>query len=318
MATSEQFIGRREGIGLGIETTPGTPVAPQVWLRWLDNGLQNKTEVIENESALGVVDRVNDSAVVAKWAEGTIGGKVTSEAIGFLLTGFFGTCSTGTVASGIYPHTFTVSQSAVPKALTIARTSPLSSERHSFGSFDNLEISNEAGGWVQVSTAIKARAGVSSSETVSFSTEKEFTSKHVVVKVAANTAGLGAALATPASRIQLTLERSNEPYFPLGTDVLAEFDRGAFEARGEFVVRLKDTQYEDDYLANAVKAMSITMTNGTESLAFTAPKVRYRELEMSKDKDNVVTATVQFFCEFDGTSSITAVLRNTRATYVAA
>lgn len=318
MATSDQYIGRREGIGLGIEATPGTPVAPQIALRWLDNAFQNKTEVIENESALGVVDRVNDSAVVKKWAEGTIGGKVTNEAIGFLLLGFFGNCTTGAVSSGIYPHTFSLNQSSRPKTLTIARTSPLCSEHHSFAVLDNLEISNEAGGWVQVSTAIKARVGVSSSETLNPVTEKEFTSKHIVVKVAATTGGLAASSAVQASRIKLTLERSHEPFFPLGTDELAEFDAGAFEARGEFVIRLKDTQYEEDYLANAIKAMSITMTNGNESLAFTAPKVRYRELEHTKDKDNVVTATVQFFCEYDGSASIVPVLRNTRATYVAA
>ena len=86
MATSKQYIGRREGIGLGIEATPGTAVAPQTWLRWLDQDVQNKTDVIENESAMGVVEKVNDSEVVAKWAEGKIGGKVTEEGVGFLLS----------------------------------------------------------------------------------------------------------------------------------------------------------------------------------------------------------------------------------------
>lgn len=318
MATSDHSIGRQEAIGLGIEATPGTPVAPQIWLRWLNNEFQPKTQVIENESAMGVVDRVNDSAVVAKWAEGSVGGKLTSHAAGFLLTGFFGTCTTGAASSGIYPHTFTVKQSATPTTLTVARKSPLSSERYSYGALDNLEISNEAGGWVEISTAIKARAGVPSTEAPDFTAEKEFTSKNVVLKIAATTGALAASTAVPASRVRVTLERSNTPYFPLGTDSLAEFDRGAFEARGEFVIRLRDTQYEEDFLANTIKAMSITMTNGTDSLAVTAGKVRYREIESTKDKDNVVTATVQFFCEFDGTSSVSVVLRNSRATYAAA
>lgn len=56
----------------------------------------------------------------------------------------------------------------------------------------------------------------------------------------------------------------------------AGFDRGTFEARGEFVVRHTDTQYETDFLTNTAKAMSITPDNGDDSLVLTASKMRYR------------------------------------------
>ncbi|WKK71449.1 phage tail tube protein [Rathayibacter oskolensis] len=183
-----------------------------------------------------------------------------------------------------------------------------------------MEITAEAGGWVEVSSAVKARIGVTSAETIALASETEFTSKHVTLKVASTVGALAASTAVKASRVALTLERSSEAFFPLGTDDAPEFDRGPFEARGEFVVRLGDTQYEDDFLSNALKAMSITISNGNDSLAFTASKVRYRELEVSRDRDSVVTATVQFFCEFDtaANSSIVPLLKNTRATYVAA
>jgi len=321
MTTASQSIGRREAVGLGIETTPGTSVPPQIWLRWLTNALQNKTSVIQNESAMGVVDRVNDSEVVAKWMEGTVGGKVTSEAIGFLLYGFFGSVSTGAASSGIYPHTFSMNQSSIPSTLTIARDMPLGDQRHSYGVLDNLEITNEAGGWVEVSTAIKARVGVSSTETPTFSTtEKEFTSKHVSLRVAADVASLSGATNIKASRVSIVMERSSEAFNPLGTDDAPEFDRGAFEARGEFVVRMTDSQYEEDFLANTVKALRITIANGTTSLEFTAGRVRYRELEQSKDKDSIVTATVQWFAEFNTSqnASVVPLLKNTRVSYVAA
>lgn len=320
MPTSNPYIGRREAVGLGIEATPGTAVAPQVWLRWLEQAIQTRTEVIENESAMGVVDRVNDSENVAKWAEGTIGGKVTSEAIGFLFYGMFGSVSTGAAVAGIYPHTFSVNQSSIPSSLTVARSTPLGGKRHSYGTLDNLEIKAEAGGWVEVSTAIKARVGADSTETVAFVDEKEFTSKHITLRVADDVASLDAATPIKASRVLAVVERPSEPFNPLGTDDEPEFERGAFEARGEFVVRLTDTQYEEDFLANAIKALRISMSNDDESLELTASKVRYRELEESRDRDGIVTATIQYFCEFDpaSNSSIVPVLRNTRATYAAA
>lgn len=319
MSTTSPYIGRREGIGIGIEGAPGTAVAPQVSVRWLDNGLQNKTKVIENESAMGVVDRVNDSEVVEKWSEGTIGGKLTSQVAGFLLLGMFGSVSTSAPAGGIYTHTFSTNQSAVPTALTFTRITPLSTQRHSYGVLDNLEFKAEKGEWITVSSAVKARVGADSADSIAFTTEKEFTSKHINVRVAADVPSLSGATPIKALSTTLTMERKSDAFFPLGTDDTPEFQRGAFEARGEFVIQQTDTQYETDFLSNAIKAMKISIANGNESLEFTAARVRYRELEKSVDRDGVVTATVQFFCEFDTTTnaSITPVLKNTRTSYVA-
>jgi len=320
MATSDPYIGRLEAIGLGIEATPGTSVAPQTWVRWMDQDINPKTTVVENESAIGVVDRVEDSDVTAKWVEGSIGGKVTIETFGFLLLGMFGTVSTGEAVGGVYPHTFSVKQSSIPTTLTIARKTPLKSERFAYGTIDSLELSVEAGGWLMATAAVKARPGASSSESVAIASETEFTSKHITLKVAADLDGLPAASAVNAQSLKLTMKRDSEAFNPLGTSDLPQFDRGVFEASGEFVIRLTDTQYETDFLANTRKALSIALSNGDDGATFTASKVRYRELEASRDRDNIVTATVQFFCEFDVDegSSIVPVLNNTRATYAAA
>lgn len=318
MTTVSPYIGRREAVGFGIETTPGTAVPPQIWLRWLTHGLQARKNSIENESAMGVVDRVNDSATTGAWVEGSVGGKVTSEGIGFLLLGLFGSVSTGAAVSGIYPHTFSVNQSSVGTTLTTALDAPLGDRRHPYTVLDNLEITAESGGYVEVSTALKARIGASSTETPAFVAEKEFTSKDIAVRVAANTAGIGAAPDLKASRISLIMERSSEPFFPLGTTDVPEFDRTTFEARGELVLRLTDDQYETDFLANTNKALRILLTNGTTTLQFSASKVKYRELEKSRDRDGIVTVSLQYFCEFDTAtgSSIVPVLSVSRATYV--
>ena len=320
MATADQQIGRREAIGLGIEGTAGTAVAPQTWLRWLDNGVQPKTNVIENESAMGVVDQINDSEVTSVWAEGTIGGKVTSHGIGFLLTGFFGSPTTGAAVSGIYPHTFVMNQSSKPApALTIARSNPLEDVQHSYGVVDTLEISAETDDWVMVSSAIKARAGEDATLTPAFIAEREFTSKHITVKLAANLGGLSGASALSARSVKLNLERPSEAHNPLGTFDKPEFDRGSFTVSGELVIRYTDTQYETDFINNAIKAMEIKLANGDDSLTFTCAQVRYRELERSSDRDEVVTQTLNIKAEYNlaAGKSVEAVLKNSRATYEA-
>lgn len=321
MATADQYIGRREQIGLGIESAAGTAVTPQCWMKWLDHSIQNKASIVEDESAIGVVDRVSDSAIVAKWSEGKLGGKVTSEGIGFLLYGLFGTVTTGTAVGGIYPHTFSVNQSSIPKTLTIGRSNPLAPQSHTYGVVDSVEITAEAGKYVQVSSAIKARVGETSSLTPAYtSTEKEFTSANITAKLAANVAGLGAASVIKSQKLTIAMERPSEAFNPLGTSDDPEFDRGVFEAKGELVLRYDDDQYDTAYLANTAKALLITLTNGTTTLSFTGGQVRFRELERSTDKDNVVTQTLSFYCEYSPTEgeAILPVLNNTRATYAAA
>lgn len=320
MATSDPYIGRREAVGIGIEATPGTAVAPQTWLRWLEQSLQSRANVVENESAIGVVDRVEDSAVSYTWTEGTISGKITVDSLGFFFLGFFGSVSTGAAVSGVYPHTFTMNQSSLPKTLTFARSSPLVSQRFAYGVVDSLEITAETDQYVQVSAEVKARSGATSTETVALTTQEEFLSKHVTLKVAANTAGLAGATKIDASRVMVRLQRPSEPFNPLGSDNLPIFDRGVYEARGEFVIRLTDTQYETDFLAGTRKALSVDITSNAKGLTLTGSKTRYRELEASRDRDGIVTATVQFFFEFDTAvnTAMTAVLKSTLATYAAA
>ncbi|WP_427007197.1 phage tail tube protein [Pseudarthrobacter sp. H2] len=318
MSTTNPFIGRREGIGLGIEATPGTGVASQAWMQWLDQDIQNKTTIIENESAQGTVEKINDSAIVERWAEGKLSGKVTAETCGFLLLGMFGTVVDGTITGGVYPHTFTLNQSTVPKSLSITRVNPLETQKYTYGTVESLEISAQAGGWVEMAASVKARPGAAATETVAITAEKEFTSKDITLKTAVDVASLSGATAITAKSVKLQLERKAEAYFPLGTDTVTEFMRGSFEAKGEFIIRYTDTQVETDYLANVIKAMSIKLTNGTTTLEFTAPRARFRDLQKTSDKENVITQTVQFYCEFDIASgkAISAVLNNLRPTYV--
>lgn len=319
MATTSPFIGRREGIGIGVETTPGTPVAPSAagWMRWLDQDLTNKVDVITNESAMGVVAQVSDSEIVAQYAQGKLGGKVTSTVVGYLLSGFFG--FPVTTGSNPYTHTFSMTNSSQPApALTLSVVRPIDSFRYAYGVIDSLEFSVEQGGWLMVDAAVKARVGASASDTVALATETEFTSKHVVAKIAASTAGLGAAPALSAIKATVTLERDSNSFAPLGTDSLVEFDRKQFTAKGEITIRHTDTQYNTDFLANTAKAFSLTAINGAQSLAFVASKVRYRELARSTDKDDIVTQVISFECELDtaaGYQLIQPVLVNAKTNY---
>jgi hypothetical protein len=322
MATADQHIARRIGVGIGIESpsTPGAGVAPQTFLRWDVIDLQPKTNVVENDSAMGVVDEVNDSATTSRWVEGTLGGKISAVDMGFFILGHYGSITTGAAVGGIYPHTGSLKQSSIPTTVTLAISSPLQSQRHSYGVFETLEINAEQNGYVTFSSAVKARTGVTSTETVATTSQKLFTSENITLKIADNSGALAGAAAVSALGLKFLSSRPSEAASPLGAPKDAvEFDLGSYKANGEFVVRLKSTEYEEAFLANTIRALRISLVNGNESLEITATKVRYRELSKSTDKNSVVTATVQFFCEYDeavGASNV-PILKNTRPSYVA-
>ncbi len=318
---NEVRIGRRDGIGFGIGASVEATAAPQEWYPWLSQSLQPKLDRVENESALGVVEKINDSAITGSSVEGTIEGKITGIGIGYPLLGIFGKVTDGVAVSGIYPHTFDVNQSSVPPAITVTRATPTQVLRHGYATFDTFELSAETNQFVQFSSAIKARDGVESADVfVSPTTQVEFTSKHIVLKYAENVAGIGVAPMVNAKSLKLNLSRPSEMWLGLGSSANPIFDRTTFEASGEFVVRHDDPQVEEDFRSNAIKAMSVKLTNGTTSLEFVATKVRFTELESSGDRDEIVTQSINFSCEFDVTvgRTIQAVLKNGKATYAAA
>lgn len=327
MANSE-FIGRRVSVGLGIEGTYGTEVAPAAWMRQMKLDFQRNTTTVQNESAMGRTEKVNDSAVVEEWAEGKLEGKVYDLTVGYLLYNMFGSRSTATNADAsgsVKDHTFTVANSSVAPTLTVSRIDPISKRRHGMGTLETLDITCTQGDWVMLSAGIKAKAGVTSTDIAAYAVENSFTSKHVSVKLASNLAGLTGATSLAISDLKLNLKRDGTLYYPFGTIDPSAINTGAWEASGEFTLRYGDGTLEANWFTNAIQALQIAIKNtdvtiGTSAnpgLVFTAPRVRLNTFTMSDDLDKVVEQTIGFYCELDTTQAyaLQAVLTNTQVSY---
>ncbi|MFB6518577.1 phage tail tube protein [Streptomyces sp. NPDC056401] len=331
MANKKGFLGREVGLGLGIEATAGTAVVPQVFMRHLSSDFQRAKTRIINDSAMGRVEKNNDSEVVEKWAEGKIEGKVGDITVGYMLLNMMGVVVTTTNADAstlVKDHTFDIAQLVLPPSLTIARKDPVASRRHALGYLEQLEFSVEKGGWVTVVATVKSKMGTTSTETVSVLVDTEFTAKHMFAKIAANVAGLGAATKIGTQTIKLTLSRPVTPYIPNGSDEPTEMDLGEWTANGELTLRYDDTTYEDLSFANTIRALQIGIINtdktiGTAAnpgLVFTAPRARLSEFSLSSDLPTKVIQTVGFDCELDTVAGylIRVVLTNLQTAYASA
>lgn len=324
---SNVFIGRREGAGVGIEATAGTGVAPQTWQRHLKLALDQRTTVAQNTSAMGRIEDINDSAVTEEWAEGSINGKITDLSVGYFLLNIFGSVSAAAHSGEtlVFDNTFTVAQSNVPPYLTFCRNNPNFIRRYALGTLSDFEVDIQTGGWAQFTSTLIAKTGVTSTDTVAYTTENEFTSKHTVVKLANTTSGLAAATALQLKSVKLKIARKADRFVPLGVIDPTSFDPNSWGVTGELVLRFTDTTLETLGLANTRQAMSIALTNtdttigsaANPALVFTAPKVRLAPITLDDTLDQPLSQTIMFTCELDTTAGymLQAVLTNLQNGY---
>jgi hypothetical protein len=190
----------------------------------------------------------------------------------------------------------------------------------------SFEVTAKAGDFVRHATNFTAFYGVTGTGTApAFIAENEFKGKHVTTKIAANVAGLAAALAIPTASLKLTINKNLMPYYIIGQDGPSDIFAQSIEVNGEFVLRFTDSTYEALRFANTKQALSLAIVNtdvllGTAaapSLIFTLPAVYLNDFKPEQGIDNIVTQTVSFTGTYDLTTSktISAVLTNAVTTY---
>lgn len=310
MTTHSAYLKRREALVIGIEATRGVTAAQDYAFRWLSKGVKTIPGILENESAMGNDNRVNDSAIDVSHSEGPLSGKVTETGIGYLNRGLFTKVTTTEVTPGSkYKHHFEYDSTVEAKSFSFWDVRPSTTRLYKSMVLDNLELNVEAGesgAWLEVSTAVKGwkHEDVAAVTPVFEVDETEFTSRHVKLYLADDVAGLADLTASrvKARSIKLQLEQPKTVEHSVGDGDQPEFDKGPFEAKGEMVIRYKKTDFEEDYFANAVHAMKIVIENEGDIIEYLATKVRFRELTDSDDRDAVVTQQISFYCESDNTN----------------
>ena len=319
-------IGRKVAVGVAIEGDRGTAeAAAQHWVKHMKADFYDRQDTIENESAMGVDEKINDSEVASKWADGSIEGKITVDSFGTILSGMFGSPTTTEEGAG-YKHVFEFSDTL--GSLTLFRKSKVNDKKFAKVTLSSLEIEAKAKEWVMFSSEATALKGVAASSTPAYAEEAEFSGKNVVVKIATTEAGLAAADRILLKSVKSTTDRDVEPYFGLGNEAPDEIDAQTIETGGEFVLRYGDEDFETMWKNNAKVWMSITMTNTAvdlgsglnPSLTIIYPKVSIRELKLSDDLDKIVDQTLNFTAEYsvDEGKAISVELVNGVETYVAA
>lgn len=309
------IIGRQQQVGIALETTAGTAAAAQAWLPHMALTLDPKTDTLENTSGLGRMEQVSDSAIVEQYMEGSLNGRLYWNSFGYILANMFGSVAAAVHSgeSAVYDNTFTVLQSSVLPSLTFTRVSPGIgasglTEAFAMGHLTDLEIDVKQKGAVEFTATVQSKTGATTTATATYdNTEGDFTSKHVVVKIAGSVAGLSGATALQLKSVKLKISRKLDRFTPLGTVDPVSFDPNEYTFTGTIVQRWTDTTLQALATANTARAMSIAIVNtdrtigsaANPGLTFTMPKVRFEPGATDNNLSQTLSQTFNFAAQLD-------------------
>ena len=298
---------RREIAVIGVESTPGTVATKKYAFPWLEKGIHPIISMLENESALGLDTRVNDSAADVGHAEGPLAGKVNENNLFYLLPAMFSKVTTVDNEDGTYTHTFERDPAVARKTLSIWDVRPAGTRLYKSAYLDNLGIKIEVGdqgAYLEASTSIKSwlHEDVASFTPPAFEVgEKEFVSRQVRVYLADDEDGLSNAAALVKTKsIDWSAEETVTVEHYVGeVNNDPEFSSAPAETKASLVARYRSTDFEQGYFANKVHAMKIVAENDDTKIEIIGTRVRFRELTDSDGRDDEVTQTISAFFESD-------------------
>jgi len=323
-----KVIGRLSAIGLGKESSAGTAVAPTYWVPVRSIDFDDKIEVIDNDSAFGRIEELNDSDISQLYAEGTYEGKIFLNSVGMELVGVFGQSPTSTqrTSTGVYDHVYALLNSNSHKSLTVAYKDGIQDVRFPYGMIDSWKFEAAVDDYIKRTVSLMSKKSASSSNTVAHTNEIEFIPSHIVFKQADAQSGLGAASAIKITNFQFEIKKNVEASYVLGSNEPDTLNNKQFSVEGSFEAFFEDTTQRDLAFAQTSKAMRIDMldagtiigSSGSHNpeLYFDFYNVKL-SFERGWDSNDILTQTINFkaLYSISDTAMIGARLTNAVASY---
>lgn len=318
------FSGKKVGIGVWLEATRGQKATIAYWMPWTDNTFTDKANV---ESEAGVVDTLMDSIgseVTKQRAEGTIGGQVYPNGIGFFLKALLGAVATVAKAPA-HEHTFTLLESNTHPTLTIGTSSPLGSSSYPLAMIESMDFNAEVGGKLTVSVKMRSKKGESVSHTVQYQDEKGFVANMLKVYLADNVAGLNSAQNICLQSITLSISKEIKDIECLSSVDPIDYINAGVKIEWSMEMIFENNTYKDLFLNGTPKAFRMLAEdtkhpiNGTHknTLQVDLSKVQFTDWTPAYTIDDITKQSVKFKGHYDVKTrkAIEIKLKNTQASY---
>lgn len=325
-----KFIGRTTVIGIATEVTRGTGVAADYSIPVENIDFDDKVEYIDNVSGLGRIEEINDSAIIKKWSEGSYDGKVFVNSLGVELVSLFGSAdaSPTTVASGVYQHDYTVTNTNTHSSASLSYEDALQDHRFARCMLNGWSLQVVTDDYIKRTASWMGMPSenVTHSPVAYSATEAEFIPKNVTLKMASALAGLGAASAINVTAINIDFAKNVEALYVVGSDEPEDILNKQFSVSGSIEMFFEAETYRDYVFAGTKRAMRVTIENDAidlgsgnhPTLELDFASVSFKDFVRGYDSNEFVTATISFNANYSLTDSamVTAKLINGVSTYV--
>lgn len=321
-----KFIGATVDVGIAKESVRGTAEsAATFWLPKINLSIDDMIEQAHDENSLGVIEDIQGSNLVYKYAEGELEAKVGDKSIGLILLATLGSVSTSGPTDSAYTHTFSVLQSAQHPSLTLFTDDGNQDYKHALGMITSFELSATTGSIINYKAGFRAKVGATATLSPSYSAENLFLAQHITFKTASTQAGLDAASAIVIRSVDFKIEKNVEDDKNLGTTEPTDILNKQFAIEGSLELVFDANTMKTEMLADTVKAMRIQLDNtdvligstSTPRIQFDFHAVKFSEFTRNYGNGDIVTASVSFkaFYKLADAKMVTVALRNAVASY---
>jgi hypothetical protein len=324
-----KIIGRLTSVGIGLESTRGTSVAPSYWVPVTGIDFDDKVGYIDNDSGFGRLEELNESDINQLWAEGSYEGKIFDRSVGVELCALFGATPTSVqrTTTAVYDHTFALAQNNQHKSLTLGYKNANHDLRYALAMINSWSIEAALDNYVRRTVSYVAKKAATASNTVAYINENEFIPDDITFKLATNLAGLSGASALKIISFNMEISKNAEALYVMGSNEPDDIANKQFAVEGSFEAYFDDiTTYRDLVFANTKRALEIDIvgnntigTSGTHkpAIRFQLAKVSLAEYERGFDNNDIMTQTINFKGLFSiaDTAMINARLTNEVVSY---
>lgn len=318
--------GRKVNVGIGIESTRGTKVAPARYYSHTDFQPQDRVEYKEHEGNVGTLAKTFKKEIARKYSEIPLKGVAGIESLGFFLYAMFGTVSSAeTSGGGAYQHDFTMNESNLQKTLTISEKNGVESLAYAMCAIEKLSFDLQQDSYVTLDSNFKGKHSENATFTPAYSDEFDFMGRNIEIFFADNEAGLDGATAICVESGTIELMKQIEQVFCLWEVEPKDVVTILMDLQSNLTIRHKDNTFSEYYKNGTKKAMRIRMSDanttiGTEdnpTLDIDVPQVSFDDVIKEGGKDDIRRQNITISGLFDLSASalVKAKLLNTTATY---
>lgn len=318
-----KFVGRRGSLGVALESSRGTAVAPAFWIPFVTLSFSDKIESAIEEQGMGNIADSDSFYVTMRKGEGEVEAQLYDQAIPYILSSLLGAVPV-TTGSNPYTHTFTLSSTNQAKSLSLFWKDPDRSYIFPLAVVDSFKMTVEPNGIVNYTIGFKSKgADDYTTQTPSYTTMgSKFLHQHLIFKLASSTAGLSAATAISLKSLELNINRNVIFDEVMGTAEPEDILSQAISVEGSVSLNLEDDTYRNYMLANTYRAMEIKLNpagSTTSSFDLQFPRVSFSEWEPDYTLNEIAKQTINFKGHYDSANAAaiisTAVVINTKSSY---